>query len=60
MKLSTKAKRHTPAEMRGNDHVVVWGDLPTVGHLASSLPRNASVVRANTRFRRKCADSTFW
>ena len=49
-----------PVELLGNEHIVVWGEQRTVARLASSLPRNASVVRANTRFRRECADKTFW
>ena len=49
-----------PPELTRNDHVVVWGDLGTLDRLKSALPRNASVVRANTRFRRECADKTFW
>ena len=49
-----------PIELLGNDHVVVWGDAMTHDRLRSALPANASVVRANSRFRRECADKTFW
>ena len=56
----TTAKKIPPPELTKNDHVVVWGDAGTLDRLKSALPRNASVVRANTRFRRECADRTFW
>ena len=52
--------RKPPPELEHNDHVVVWGDAGTRDRLASALPRNASIVRANTKFRRECADKTFW
>ena len=49
-----------PPELQHNDHVIVWGSEGTALRLKSSLPANASVVRANTKFRRQCADKTFW
>ena len=38
----------------------MWGDRMTIGRLQSAMPRNASVSKANTRFRRECVDKTFW
>ena len=62
--IATKSKggrlARAPPELLHNDHVVVWGDLKTMERLSSAMPRNASVRKANTRFRRECADKTFW
>ena len=60
--IAKQNKKHpkAPPELLNNDHVVVWGDSSTLGRLKSAMPPNASAVRANTRFRRECADKTFW
>jgi hypothetical protein len=34
--------------------------MRTLERLRSAMPRNASAHKANTRFRRECADKTFW
>ena len=49
-----------PPELKNNDHVVVWGSDNTRQRLANALPDGASVVRANTAFRKHCAAKPFW
>jgi endonuclease/exonuclease/phosphatase family metal-dependent hydrolase len=53
-------KPKAPPELLHNDHTVMWGEPGTLDRLRSAMPSNASLVRANTRFRRECADKTFW
>ena len=47
-------------ELLNNDHVVVWGERMTLDRLKSAMTKNTTVHKANTRFRRECADKTFW
>ena len=49
-----------PKELLHNDHLVVWGNEQTIKRLSTWLPRNASILRANTRFRRQCVTKMFW
>ena len=55
-----KNRKKVAPELLNNDHVVVWGAEEMANGLRAALPRNSSVVRADTRFRRQCAEKTFW
>ena len=55
-----RRKDYVPPELLDNGHVVLWASENTASAIRRGMPSNSSVVRANTRFRRTCADKTFW
>ena len=54
------ARSVAPPELEDNQHVLIWGSTETRDRLRSSLPSNASIERADTSFRKHCAQKAFW